>query len=944
MTLSIKNALKGKNWRFILMFLVFATFLSLLVFKLPVKLFAQDNDECLGCHEDKTLKSSHVKNKSLFVDKKKLGKSIHNGVKCIDCHADLKGSDFPHAEKLKKPQCGSCHKNEQNLYNECLHGKSYNKGDKLAPTCKTCHGSHEIYAIADKRSTAYPLNVPKLCGQCHKEGSPVQLQRNIPQSHILENYAESIHGEGLIKKGLTVSATCASCHSPHRILPHTDPRSTIARQNIAATCTKCHAAIENVHKKVINNELWKKESKVLPACIDCHQPHKVRKVFYEQNLSDASCKKCHEDQSITHSSKGKLMFVTDSDLKQSVHPKLSCTQCHTTVNPTHKRPCDNIQQKVDCSSCHTEIGDIYKKSIHGLLFSKGDPDAPNCAECHGTHKILKKNNQNSYIFPLNIPKLCSKCHQEGAKAAIRIKGTEHSITKHYSESIHGKGLVKSGLTVTATCADCHSAHKELPKKNPESSVNHKNIAGTCGTCHFGIQETFDKSIHSAQNTSTDKPLPSCDDCHSAHTIKRTDQNNFRREILNTCGKCHKEITETYFETYHGKVSLLGSSKAAKCSDCHGSHNIMGMDHQNSMLSKKNKLATCQKCHPNATESFTSYLPHAKHHDKAKYPILFFTFWGMTLLLLSTFTISFIHTLLWLPRSLQMRKKMKMMHKNAHDNKEQKLYQRFTGLNRLLHFTMIVSFLNLALTGMILKFSYTPWAKNLAMMFGGVENAGAIHRLAATALFIVFGTHIYDLLRRKKSDSKSWKQFLLGSDSMVPSLKDWHDAKASIKWFLGKGERPNYGRWTYWEKFDYFAVFWGIFIIGSTGLTLWFPEFLTKFLPGSFINVATIVHSDEALLAAGFIFTVHFFNTHFRPEKFPMDTVIFSGQMTLEELEFERPHEYKELVESGQLEKYMTPPFSNRMLKLLKVFGFAALIIGLSMVGWIIYAMLVLVIK
>ena len=99
----------------------------------------------------------------------------------------------------------------------------------------------------------------------------------------------------------------------------------------------------------------------------------------------------------------------------------------------------------------------------------------------------------------------------------------------------------------------------------------------------------------------------------------------------------------------------------------------------------------------------------------------------------------------------------------------------------------------------------------------------------------------------------------------------------MKWFFGHGPRPQYGRWTYWEKFDYFAVFWGVAIIGSTGLLLWFPEFFTRLLPGWFINVATIIHSDEALLAVGFIFTIHFFNTHFRPEKFPMDTVIFTGR-------------------------------------------------------------------
>jgi len=170
-------------------------------------------------------------------------------------------------------------------------------------------------------------------------------------------------------------------------------------------------------------------------------------------------------------------------------------------------------------------------------------------------------------------------------------------------------------------------------------------------------------------------------------------------------------------------------------------------------------------------------------------------------------------------------------------------------------------------------------------------------------------------------------------------KDLKDFIASLKWFIGKGERPEYGRWTYWEKFDYFAVFWGIFVIGSTGLTLWFPEFFTQFMPGWVINVATIIHSDEALLATGFIFTIHFFNTHLRPEKFPMDIVIFTGRIPLEEFKLDRPKEYKELVEKGQLENYLAEPYPEIVIKAIRIFGWTALSIGFSIILWIIYAML-----
>jgi cytochrome b subunit of formate dehydrogenase len=265
--------------------------------------------------------------------------------------------------------------------------------------------------------------------------------------------------------------------------------------------------------------------------------------------------------------------------------------------------------------------------------------------------------------------------------------------------------------------------------------------------------------------------------------------------------------------------------------------------------------------------------------------------------------------------------------------------RFTRLNRTLHIFMIVSFISLALTGMSLKFSYTGWAVFLSHLFGGFEFAGYIHRFAAVVMVTVFIIHLVDIVRMRKKETLTWKELILGENSLLFNKKDLKDFIASIKWFIGKGERPEYGRWTYWEKFDYFAVFWGIFVIGSTGLMLWFPEFFTQLVPGWVINVATIIHSDEALLATGFIFTIHFFNTHLRPEKFPMDIVIFTGRIPLEEFKLDRPAEYKELVEKGQLENYLAEPYPEIVIKAIRFFGWSALSIGFSIVLWIIYAML-----
>jgi cytochrome b subunit of formate dehydrogenase len=267
------------------------------------------------------------------------------------------------------------------------------------------------------------------------------------------------------------------------------------------------------------------------------------------------------------------------------------------------------------------------------------------------------------------------------------------------------------------------------------------------------------------------------------------------------------------------------------------------------------------------------------------------------------------------------------------------FQRFTRLNRALHALMIVSFIALAVTGMSLKFSYTSWAAFLSRMLGGFETAGFIHRAAAVLMFGLFATHLWDLDRkRREQHGGSLVKLLLGPDSMLFNKRDLQELVASLKWFVGAGPRPQYGRWTYWEKFDYFAVFWGIFVIGSTGLMLWFPELFTRFLPGWLINVATIVHSDEALLATGFIFTVHFFNTHLRPEKFPMDTVVFTGRMPVAEFKRDKPAEYEALVAAGRLEENLVEPYQPVVIRTIRAFAWTALSIGSFMVLWIVYAM------
>ena len=612
---------------------------SILLLFLPPLSLISDDEICRDCHSDPTLTTEkNGKVIQLFINSNRFKNSAHGENGCISCHDDIDEEDLPHDSPLKKVECQNCHESEAEAYTASLHGKAFLRRDPFAPSCFDCHGSHYVKPPTDPTSPTYVINIPITCGRCHKEGSEMVKRHNIPEKDIIQNYSMSIHGEGLFKRGLTVTAVCTNCHTPHNVLPHTNAKSSIHRDNIAKTCMQCHSQIEQVPLKVIRGELWEKQPNLIPACIDCHSPHKIRRVFYTDTMDDKFCMTCHSNPALVREQNGHIdsLFVDTKELMNSAHAnRIECVKCH--VNVSHaKYPVCKDSGPVDCSNCHAEEGSQYQINIHGKLFEQGDPNAPTCGDCHGQHLIKSKSDLDSPIFSRNIPQLCGNCHREGKRAAVRYLGKEKDIIKHYTMSIHGKGLLESGLVVTAVCTSCHTAHLTFPASDPRSSVNPQNISETCGNCHLGIYETFRTSIHSPFTNKTDKKLPTCHDCHQAHDVARVDKESFRQQILSECGTCHKDHTETYFDTYHGKVSLLGSGKTAKCSDCHGSHNILPVEDPKSTLSYENVVETCKKCHPNSNRQFTGYLTHATHHNRTKYPILFYTFWSMSVLLIGTF--------------------------------------------------------------------------------------------------------------------------------------------------------------------------------------------------------------------------------------------------------------------------------------------------------------------
>jgi cytochrome b subunit of formate dehydrogenase len=674
-----------------------------------------------------------------------------------------------------------------------------------------------------------------------------------------------------------------------------------------------------------------------------------------EKFKNSDCLDCHLDPTTTRKVGDRvvaLVFPTNA-FDKSVHAKLDCIDCHEGIKDLVH---ESKLPPPTCAGCHEKEGKEYATSIHGVSHKLGASGAAECWSCHGSHAIVPVKHVDSPVFKLNLPNTCATCHTNaGLTREYQMKHPEAAL--QYKDSIHGRALLKMGLIVAPSCNDCHGVHDIKRGVDRDAPINHANIARTCGKCHVGVEKIFDESVHGKILAQGDKRGPVCSDCHSAHEVETPRNGHFKMASDARCGRCHEDRLTHYRDTYHGKAMALGkpnvASEVAACYDCHGHHDVLPPSNPKSRLSKENILTTCQQCHPKATMGLTEYKPHANPLDRKNYPLLHAVFLAMTGLLVGVFSFFGLHTIVWLVRAvwLYLHDSKTFREAKIRTQTDDEWFTRFVPFERFLHFLVVTSFLLLVITGMPLKFYYTAWAKTLFSVIGGAETARTLHRFGAIVTFLYFGLHLVSLLGKAWKGRKSLRDpadgrfhfkraltVLFGPDSMIPTWQDWRDFVAHNKWFFGKGEKPQFDRWTYWEKFDYFAVFWGVFIIGSSGLILWFPAWFTQFMPGWVINIAHIIHSDEALLAAGFIFSIHFFNTHFRIEKFPMDTVIFSGRVSKTELMHERKRWYDRLVATGTLDKYRVKDEWFQWKNIARSFGYLFFGLGVILLVLIIYAM------
>ncbi len=664
----------------------------------------------------------------------------------------------------------------------------------------------------------------------------------------------------------------------------------LASQSFSAELEPCSECHEEVHIAAeVHSDI---------ECLECHSnleraPHRRRNL--RKLAGDQICIQCHE---------------SGAALPASVHSELICEECHGAAHEIA------VSSESVCADCHRKASKYVARSVHAEVAS--------CLDCHmSAHTVVPVAGAQSPVAPVNQIKTCSACHD-----------TPPELIDGFLTSVHGKALLVSGLDSAPTCADCHGSHRTKAVDDENAPMSHSASPEMCGSCHaLAFAVWSDGSAHGQAWKDGKQDGPLCTTCHESHGIVTPGGSESRFEFPETCGNCHSEYYTTYRDSFHGKATDLDMAAAAICADCHTPHKNLPAADPRSSIHPDNLAETCGACHMEMPASLLSYDPHSNPGDRHANPEVYFTRLFMVGLLLSVFGFFALHDLLWLQRSLVGMARGEFKSKTVQAGP---YVRRFSSMNIRLHIVVVVTFLLLAATGLPLKFHWMGWAQPVMNFFGGLESARVIHRLAAIATFGYAGFHLVNILLRA---ARREKGIFWGFSSMVPQPRDAVDIMKNLRYFLYLGPRPAGDRWAYWEKFDYMAVFWGIPIIGLSGLILWYPNFFSGVLPGWALNAAYIIHSEEALLATGFIFVFHFFHTHMRPESFPMDPVIFTGRMPLARFKEERPLEYQRLVDSDQLHSIAADPPTRSELRNAHIFGFSALTIGIILAIGILWSII-----
>ena len=661
-------------------------------------------------------------------------------------------------------------------------------------------------------------------------------------------------------------------------------------------------------------------------------------------MASSQCERCHADheQLVRRAPPGwnaDSLLVSREVLARSVHASVPCVRCHPipglAMHPGEART------TVPCGTCHAAEDSLWRAGPHG---GRSGLKEAACTACHGVHDVRPGRELEKGAGAALLSSRCVSCHEARAFAP---------------------GDVHQGQV---SCAACHGAHMIQPVRDPATHGIALGIAQRCAVCHDSVAKLEFGDVHGVTaraQAAMRGPLagdtaPTCVSCHGGHGMKPAHALDREVALVDRCASCHQHEGETYADTYHGRATRLGYYKAARCNDCHGSHQIFPSRDPRSPTSAGRLVATCARCHGSAARpSFVSYRAHVHPTDIRDNVAVFGAWLLMNVIVFGTFTVFGLHTVLWLARLLEIKWRERKRRRDLGLDDEPAptpsidsaargkgpFVWRFRLFHRILHGVSVVSFFALVITGLPLRFSCALWASDMMRLLGGTHVAGLVHRTAGAITIAYFLTHL-GWLAAFVARSKDRKSIFWGRDSMVPQPQDFRDFAQMFRWFFGKAPFPRFGRYGYNEKFHYFGAFWGIVLLGGSGLVRWLPGVFTRVLPGWAFNVAAIFHSEEALLAAGFMFIIHFFNVHLRPGKWPMDGVMFTGRATAQVLEEEHPLTLArwdalegQPVSRAAVPDLPAPPPPGWMTAVAASFGLLALGVGLVIVGLIMWAQL-----
>ena len=613
--------------------------------------------------------------------------------------------------------------------------------------------------------------------------------------------------------------------------------------------------------------------------------------------TNEDCLVCHGDSGLSTERNGKTVSLhVDSDkFKASIHGSMfSCVDCHTDLKSS---PHETTPAKVNCSTCHADEQAQYDRSFHAKAIAAGDSKAATCTDCHGSpHELLPAADPKSRVNHLNIPATCGTCH--GQKFVMEPSGHSNAQFLSYEQSVHGRA-VASGSEKAAVCTDCHGTHEILAATDTKSPIFKFNVPATCAKCHGPVKEQFMQSIHGQAIARGNSLAPVCTDCHGIHSIKSHLDPNSSVNAANlaqvTCAPCHEGVrlsqelgvegsrASTYLASYHGLASKRGSQIVANCASCHGVHNILPSSDTRSTINRANLIKTCGQCHPGVSEKFTLGKVHVDaplSADIGSKAVRFIR--GFYLLMIfGVIGGMVLHNLIiWRRKAI--------IHRDAYP----RTVTRMTDNQRWQHLTLLLSFFTLVITGFALKYPDSF----LSMIPGmGERVRGIVHRIAGV---VMIGAGVYHIVYAMFT--RDGRKLVL---DLLPEPKDAFDLVAVMRYYLGLGgKKPEFKRFTYAEKAEYWALVWGVFVMAATGIALWAKVTVGHLFARWWLDVATSIHFYEAILATLAIIVWHFYQIFLDPDAYPMNWAWWDGKMSAHHYEEEHGLDGETLLAAARAEE------------------------------------------